>query len=128
MVELLICVAIVLVIAAIVSPHLAGALQTTYETAALRNIQTIHTSQVQYFASNRRFAESLAELGQPEQLRDGRHNSYLFRLEPTATGYAITATPEKPGKTAHEAYYSDESQVIRHARGKPAGLDSPPIE
>jgi prepilin-type N-terminal cleavage/methylation domain-containing protein len=128
LVELLICVGIIMVLAAVAIPYFKGALQTTFETAAVRNIQTIHTAQAHYFAGKHRYAESLAELGQPEQLRDGKHNSYLFRIEPTETGYAILATPEKPGRGGQISYYSDESQVVRYARGKAAGLDSPAIE
>lgn len=131
LVELLICVSIVLVIAAVAVPYLAGALQTTGETAAIENIRTIHTAQAQFFSVHHRYASSFAEFGPkelPATLRDGQHNGYVFQLELTSDGYAISAAPAKGAKLGKETYYSDESMVVRHARGQQAGPASDPME
>jgi prepilin-type N-terminal cleavage/methylation domain-containing protein len=131
LVELLICVAIVVVIATVAVPYLTGALQTTGETAALQNIRTVHTAQAQFFATRHRFAGKLDEFGPKElsaALRDGTHNGYDFRLELTNDGYAIYASPAKGAKLGQDTFYSDETLVVRRARGEQAGPASPPVE
>ena len=64
-IELLIVVAIILILAAIAAPKLNQNRMHAQETAAIRQIGTIHTAQTQYYSQFGRYAATLAELGPP---------------------------------------------------------------
>ncbi|MEJ7607076.1 MAG: prepilin-type N-terminal cleavage/methylation domain-containing protein [Bryobacteraceae bacterium] len=65
LIELLIVVAIILILAAIAVPKLNQNRMQAQETAAIRQIGTIHTVQTQYYSQFGRYATTLAELGPP---------------------------------------------------------------
>ena len=65
LIELLIVVAIILILAAIAAPKLNQNRMHAQETAAIRQVGTIHTAQTQYYSQFGRYAATLAELGPP---------------------------------------------------------------
>ncbi|MBK5291802.1 MAG: type II secretion system protein [Acidobacteriia bacterium] len=137
--ELLIVVAILLIIATIAVPKLNTARMHTQEMAAIRHIGTIHTAQTQYFSQFGRFAVSLAELGPPASGQAGPSGSdlipgdlalgtkigYVFLIQGTPTGYAVTANPVTFGSTGRRTFYSDQNLVVRENWGQePANASS----
>ena len=109
------------------------------ETAALRNLQTLNTAQVQYNSQFGRFAQSLTELGPPasgtdnasaanlisSDLAAGTKQGYNFTLTGTPTGYTISAVPAVFGSTGSRTFFSDQSLVIRENYGQePATANS----
>src|SRR5689334_23170076 len=65
LIELLIVVAIILILAAIAAPKLNQNRMHAQETAAIRQIGTIHTAETQYYSQFGRYAVNLLELGPP---------------------------------------------------------------
>ena len=101
------------------------------ETAALKNLQTLNTSQVQYDSQFGRFARSLTELGPsasnlvPANLAGGEKQGYKFTLMPTPEGYSIQAVPTVFGTTGSRTFYTDQSLVVRENYGQePATVNS----
>ena len=101
------------------------------ETAALKNLQTLNTAQVQYDSQFGRFARSLTELGPsasnlvPANLAGGEKQGYKFTLMPTPEGYSIQAVPTVFGTTGSRTFYTDQSLVVRENYGQdPATVNS----
>lgn len=127
LIELLIVVAIILILAAIAAPKLNQNRMHAQETATIREIQTIHTAQTQYYSQYGRYATSLAELGPPAggaegpsasnlipgELAKGNHSGYKFIMQGGPNGYTISAVPETFGNTGRRTFFSDQSNVIR---------------
>ena len=128
LIELLIVIAIILVIAAIAVPKMNRQLMAAHEMAAIRQIGTIHQGETQYYSQFGKYAESLIALGPPpsgaagpaaadlipKNLAEGKNSGYLFAVQPTPTGYAVTAVPEAFGSSGSRTFYSDQTLVIRH--------------
>lgn len=143
LIELLIVIAIILIIAAIAVPKLDKARMYANETAAIRQIGTIHTAQTQYHSQFGRFAASLAELGPPSggaagpnaadlipgDLAKGEKTGYKFTLTGGPDGYVIRAVPVVYESTGRRTFYSDQTMVIRQNWGKePADQNSEEIK
>ncbi len=143
LIEMLIVVAIVLIIAAVAIPRLDKARMQTQETAAIRQIQTLHTAQAQYYSQFGRYATKLEELGPPtsgqegpggaglisEDLAKGRKSGYVFTMQGGPGGYTINANPETYNGTGRRTFYSDQTMVIRENWGaEPATANSPEIK
>jgi prepilin-type N-terminal cleavage/methylation domain-containing protein len=143
LIELLIVIAIILVIAAIAAPKLNSARMHSQEMAAIRQINTIHTAQTQYFSQFGKFAENLAQLGPatsgqpgpaaadliPGDLALGTKTGYIFKLEPSKDGYIVTAVPQVYNQTGRRTFFSDQSLVIRENWGaEPANAQSKEIK
>lgn len=143
LIELLIVVAIILILAAIAAPKLNQNRMHAQETAAIREIQTIHTAQTQYYSQFGRYATSLAELGPPAggqegqsganlipgELAKGQKSGYKFTLTGGPSGYTIVAVPEVFGNTGRRTFFSDQSLVIRQNwSAEPAGPASPELK
>jgi type IV pilus assembly protein PilA len=46
-----------------------------------------------------------------------------------ASGYTVTADPQRRGRTGLRSFFTDQTGVIRHSRyGEPATADSPPLQ
>jgi len=130
--ELLIVVAIILVILAIAVPKYNQTSMHAREMAAIKHVQTIHNSQVQYYSQFGRFATSLNELGPPasgqegpaganllpSDLASGNKGDYLFVLQTSQGGYTINANPAVYQSSGRRAFYSDQSLVIRENWGQ----------
>jgi prepilin-type N-terminal cleavage/methylation domain-containing protein len=143
LIELLIVVAIILILAAIAAPKLNQNRMHTQETAAIRQIGTIHTTQTQYYSQFARYATTLAELGPPasgqpgpsaadlipEDLSKGKKTGYIFNVQGSPTGYIVTAVPEVYNSSGRRSFYSDQTLVIKENWGpEPATLQSKEIK
>ncbi len=143
LIELLIVIAIILVIAAIAVPKLNTARMHSQEMAAIRQINTIHTAQTQYFSQFGKFAESLVQLGPPAggsagpaasdlisgDLAKGEKTGYRFTVAPTQEGYQVTAVPQAFNSTGRRTFFSDQSLVVRENWGaEPPTASSPEIK
>jgi prepilin-type N-terminal cleavage/methylation domain-containing protein len=138
--ELLIVIAIILIILAIAVPKLDKARMHSQEMAAMRQIQTLHTAQTQYFSQFGRYAVTLAELGPPASGQDGPSaanlipgdlalgvkTGYNFTVQSTPTGYAVIAQPVTYNGTGRRSFYSDQSMVIREHWGPEAATAQSP--
>jgi type IV pilus assembly protein PilA len=143
LIEMLIVVAIVLIIAAVAIPRIDKARMQAQEMAAIRQIQTIHTAEAQYYSQFGKHAVKLEELGPPTggqegpagaglipgDLAKGNKSGYVFQLQGTQTGYAINANPQQFGSSGRRTFFSDQSMVIHENWGQePATLNSPEIK
>jgi prepilin-type N-terminal cleavage/methylation domain-containing protein len=142
LIELLIVIAIILIIAAIAVPKLNNTRMSAQEMAAVRQISTIHTAQIQYYSQFGKYAATLNELGPPasgaagpqaadlipKTLSEGKNSGYIFTVAATPTGYTVNANPEAFGNTGRRTFFSDQTQVIRQNWGQePATVNSPEI-
>jgi len=140
LIELLIVIAIILIIAAIAVPKLNNQRMAAQEMAAVRQIHTIHTAQIQYYSQFGRYATTLAELGPPtsgspgpagadlipKTLTEGKNTGYVFTVQKTPTGYGVNANPEAFNSSGRRTFYSDETQVIHQNWGQePSNVNSP---
>jgi type IV pilus assembly protein PilA len=140
LIELLIVIAIILIIAAIAVPKLNNQRMNAQEMAAIRQIGTIHTAQIQYYSQFGRYATTLAELGPPtsgqpgpqasdlipKTLSEGKNTGYIFTVQAIPTGYSVNANPEMFGNSGRRTFYSDQTQVIHQNWGQePATANSP---
>lgn len=143
LIELLIVIAIILVIAAIAAPKLNSARMQAQEMAAIRQINTIHTAQTQYFSQFGKFAENLLQLGPPASgaagpgasdlipgdLALGDKTGYLFTVAATKEGYTVSAVPKAFNNTGRRTFYSDQTLVVRENWGaEPATPQSKEIK
>jgi type IV pilus assembly protein PilA len=143
LIELLIVVAIILILAAIAAPKLNQNRMHTQETAAIRQINTIHTAATQYYSQFGRYATALSELGPPaggtasasasdlipEDLAKGKKTGFIFEVQSSPTGYIVTATPEVFNSSGRRSFYSDQTLVIRENWGaEKANATSPEIK
>ncbi len=143
LIELLIVVAIILILAAVALPKLNQNRMLSQETAAIRQIGTLHTAETQYYAQFGKFATTLAELGPPASgnagpsaadlipgdLALGKKTGYVFTVQGSPTGYSINANPEVYNSTGRRSFFSDQTLVIRQNWGpEPATLNSPEIK
>ena len=143
LVELLIVIAIILIILAIALPRLDKARMQTQETAAIRQIGTVHTAQTQYFSQYGKYAATLIELGPPASgqpgpngaelipgdLALGTKTGYLFTMQAAPTGYNVNATPVAFNSTGRRTFFSDQTMIIRENWGaEPATATSKEIK
>ena len=143
LIELLIVVAIILILAAVAVPKLNQNRMMSQETAAIRQIGTIHTTQTQYYSQFGRYATQLTELGPPTSgqpgpsaadlipadLAAGKKTGFIFNVTGTPTGYAVTAVPEVYNSSGRRSFYSDQTLVVRENWGpEPATATSKEIK
>jgi prepilin-type N-terminal cleavage/methylation domain-containing protein len=143
LVELLIVVAIILILAAIAVPKLNQNRMFAQETAAIKQMQTIHSMETQYYSQYGKYATVLTELGPPasgqpgptaadlipKDLADGKRSGYIFQLQGSPTGYSINANPEAYNSTGRRSFFSDQTLVIRQNWGpEPATINSPELK
>jgi type IV pilus assembly protein PilA len=119
------------IVAAVVIPNIVGANTRAQEMAAILNVRSINTAQVQYYTEFGRYAKSLSELGPPSNGKEGpsaaglipadlawgTKGGYTFTLRASSTGYTVNANPVKYGSTGSRTIFSDESLVIRANSG-----------
>ena len=89
------------------------------EMAAIRQIDTIHQAQTQYYSTFGKYAGTLAELGPPasgapgpsgvvdlipNNLASGKNSGYVFTVAATPTGYSVTAVPEQFGSSGRSEF------------------------
>ena len=142
LIELLIVIAIILIILAVALPKLANARKFAQEMAAVKAVSTIHTAETQYYSQYGQYATSLTQLGPPangaagatgaelidQDLATGEKGGFKFTLQPTQTGYAVTASPTQFGTGGSHTYFSDQSMAIhQHSGQEPATVNDPLI-
>lgn len=143
LIELLIVIAIILIIAAIAVPKMNNQMMAAREMAAIRQIDTVHQAQTQYYSTFGKYASTLGELGPPasgapgpaaadlipRNLSEGKNSGYVFTVTTTPTGYAVTAVPEQFGSSGRRNFYSDQSLVKRNSwTADPANANSAEIK
>ena len=142
LIELLIVISIILIIAAIAVPKMNKQLQLAREQAAIRQINTIHQAETQYYSQYGRYAANLTELGPPasgaagpaaadiipKNLAEGKNSGFIFTVAGSPTGYSVTAVPEAFGNSGSRTFFSDQTLVIRqNFTAEPATANSPEL-
>lgn len=140
LIELLIVIAIILIILGVALPKLTKSRTFATEMAAQKAIQTLHTAQTQYYSQYGQYATGLSMLGPPtngnpgpggaelidRDLASGEKGGYKFTLQPTSTGYAISAIPTQYGTSGTHTYYADQSMAThQHSGPEPATVNDP---
>jgi type IV pilus assembly protein PilA len=140
LIELLIVIAIILIILAVALPKLTKARTFAQEMAAVKAISTIHTEEAQYYSQYGQYATSLTQLGPPasgaangngadlidKELAAGEKGNFKFTLQPSPTGYTLTAVPTAFGTSGTHTYFSDQSMGIhQHSGQEPATVNDP---
>ena len=143
LIELLIVISIILILMAVAVPKYEKMQMNTRELAAIKQIQTIHSAQTQYYSQFGKYATVLTELGAPasgnagpsgadlipNDLAKGTKTGYTFTVTGTPTGYTVNANPVSYNGTGRRCFFSDQSFVIRENWGPdPAKADSPEIK
>ena len=127
LIELLICIAIILVLITIAVPPYTKAQMLARELAAAKALQTLQTDEVLYQSSYGHFAQSLRELGPPDTgqssaasaglisaaLASGTLGGYHFTLSGTADTYAVEASPVTYGSSGLKSFYIDQTGILR---------------
>ena len=136
---MLIVLAIIGVILAAAIPFVIRALSGTSETIVMREMQTIHQGQLQYYSMFGEFASTLTQLGPPTtgpispaaaklipaSLASGEKNGYIFSLTKTREGFAVHAHPKVFGRDGNRTFYIDQDGVIHQNWGEaPATVES----
>ena len=131
LIELLIVVAIIFVVAGIVSINYKSSRLTSVETAVIVEMRTIHQAQMLYLSQYGEFATTLAQLGPPvaglagphaaglipANLASGTKNGYVFILNSTSAGYTINASPKIFGANGRRTFFLDDAGVIHQNWG-----------
>ena len=140
LIELLIVIAIILIILTVAVPKLTNIRRSGQEMAAIVALKTLHTAQTQYYSQYGTYATSLTQLGPPangaasaagaeiidRDLAGGEKGGFKFTLQPTPTGYAVTAVPMQFGTSGTHTYFTDQSQSIHiHSGQEPASVTDP---
>jgi prepilin-type N-terminal cleavage/methylation domain-containing protein len=139
--ELLIVIAIILIILAVAIPKLTKARTFAQEMAAVKAISTIHTEEAQYYSQYGQYATALNQLGPPtsgtasangadlidKELAAGEKGNFKFTLQPSPTGYVITAVPTAFGTSGVHTYFSDQSMAIHQHSGQEMATVNDPL-
>ena len=108
------------------------------EKFAVKALQTIHSAQATSISVNLRYTtlQQLGDLGfiDPVLATSEKYGYYfsvtLVTYPPTqATGFQVSAVPQRYGRSGRRSFYLDESGVIRGAdrNGEPATADDSPV-
>lgn len=142
LIELLIVIAIILIIAAIAVPKLNQQRMLAQEQAAIRQINTIHSAQTQYYSQFGKYAATLLELGPPasgsagpnaadlipKNLAEGENSGHRFTVAASPQGYSVTVMPVQFGSSGRRTFFSDQTLVIRQNwSAEPATVTSPEL-
>jgi type IV pilus assembly protein PilA len=140
LIELLICIAIILVLITMAAGPYQKGQMAARELAAAKAMQTIQTDEVLYQSQYGRYAQSLRELGPPDSglssaasaglinsaLANGILGGYHFTLTGTPDTYAVEASPVTYGSSGVKSFYIDQTGVLRVTdRQEPATVNSP---
>jgi type IV pilus assembly protein PilA len=128
LIELLIVIAIILIILSIALPQMSKSRMHAQEMAAIKTLNTINTTEIQYQSQFGKFATAIAQLGPPPSgggegpeaaglisgnLASGTSSGYNFTVTQTPGGYAVSAIPKAFGSTGRRTFYTDQTGVIR---------------
>lgn len=143
--ELLIVMSVILILTAIAIPNYMNMRSQANETAALEQLRTINSAEIQYetnFPANG-FSCNLAQLGgdpksgppspqaaqlMPNSLAGGYKSGYIFAItnctkvsvnnQDVYTSFEATAVPQAVGRTGHRGFCMDQTGEIK---SDPAG-------
>ncbi|MBF0286542.1 MAG: prepilin-type N-terminal cleavage/methylation domain-containing protein [SAR324 cluster bacterium] len=90
LIEVMIVVVIIGILATLAYPRLERYLISSRQTEAKTNLMAIHTAQKIYHSSNRKYADSLNELG--VEVPQGDNAQYGYTLETDGNFFMVTAT------------------------------------
>jgi len=134
--ELLIVMSVILILMAVAIPNYMNMRSQANETAALEELGTIYSAQIQYQTNypGNGFSCSLAQLGGdpktgapspqaaqliPADLASGYKSGYLFAItnctkvtvnnQDVITSFEVTAVPQAVGKTGHRGFCMDQT-------------------
>ncbi len=155
LIELLIVVAIILIIAAIAIPNLLKSRIAANQASAVGSLRTINTGEITYASTyNSGYSAHLGDLGGPgtgagtataagvidSQLSGAAGGDtstksgygFTYAAGTAVSGhidtYTLTAIPSTAGTTGTNAYFTDQSGVIRqNSGGSSAGSSDSPI-
>lgn len=141
LIELLIVIAIILIILGFAVPRLTKARASAQELAATTAVHTLITAQQQYYSSYGQYATSLTQLGPPtsgsasangadlidKELAAGEKGNFKFTLQPSPTGYVITAVPTIFGTSGTHTYYADQEMGIHIHSGQEVATVNDPL-
>ena len=128
LIELLIVIAIILIILSIALPQMSKSRMHAQEMAAIKTLNTINTTEIQYQSQFGKFATAITQLGPPPSgggegpeaaglisgnLATGTSSGYNFAVTQTPGGYAVSAMPKTFGSTGRRTFYTDQTGVIR---------------
>jgi prepilin-type N-terminal cleavage/methylation domain-containing protein len=139
LVELLVVVTIIMIIVAIAVPNALRTKMSAAETAVIREMQTIHQAQLQYYSQYGKYAGTLAELGPkrngqgsgliPGSLASGRKDGYIFTLSGGGDMFWVSAVPTTFDVTGSRTFFIDQSGIVHFNRGsEPATENSAELE
>ncbi len=145
LIELMICITIIVIIAAVAIPNLVRARMVSNEGAAVSNIRTITTVEQQYqTAAILAFPSGMGQYGTLPQLAAtapsfideplglGRRQGFLYLVVPGGVDgapiFACNADPIVMDGTGSKGFFADESGVIRSAAGGVAGPGDLPVQ
>jgi type IV pilus assembly protein PilA len=108
-------------------------LMLAHETAAILGVRTLFSAEVQFYAQNGKYAETLSALSSagliPAALASGEKDGYVFTLAPKKGGFTITAAPKVFGTTGRRSFFCAEDGTIRQSPGPaPATETSPELK
>ena len=133
LIELLILIAIILIILSIALPQMSKSRMHAQEMAAIKTLNTINTTEIQYQSQFGKFATSMAQLGPPPSggaegpeaaglippnLATGTSSGYNFTVTQTPSGYAVSAMPKTFNSTGRRTFYTDQTGIIRENWGQ----------
>lgn len=128
LIELLIVIAIILIILSIALPQMSKSRMHAQEMAAIKTLNTINTTEIQYQSQFGKFATAITQLGPPPSgggegpeaaglisgnLASGTSSGYNFAVTQTPGGYGVSAMPKTFGSTGRRTFYTDQTGVIR---------------
>jgi prepilin-type N-terminal cleavage/methylation domain-containing protein len=128
LIELLIVIAIILIILSVALPQMSKSRMNAQEMAAIKTLNTINTTEIQYQSQFGKYATAIAQLGPPPSgggegpeaaglisgnLASGTASGYNFTVTQTPMGYAVSAMPKTFGSTGRRTFYTDQTGVIR---------------
>ena len=126
LVELMIAVAIVILLVALSINGLMRSRITANEAAAIKALKTLHSAFASFRTANRRYPESLEELGSRVQdppyiddlLAEGERQGFYFWVESFdgagdgVNTFVISAIPVDTGITGNREFYLTESGEV----------------
>jgi type IV pilus assembly protein PilA len=136
----MIVMAIIAVLLALAGPTLVTAYKNSKETVVVRELQTLHQVQLQYMSQFGQYADTLTQLGPPENgvpdkhaaklippsLASGEKNGYVFTMVRTASGFSVNASPKSYPGDGRRTFFIDEDGTVHENWGAtPATVNSP---
>ncbi len=132
LVGLLMMTATVLILLVLAVPCRMNSILNAQEVAAIREVQMIHTAEMQYASQFGKFACSLEELQKVNiisaELASREKNGYLFTLTCRPGSYTLHANPRVFPSTGRRTFYIDQDGVVHQNWGQdPATAENPEL-